>query len=183
MNSVTDLLYKVSKTDEDVSILLAQHKNLIYYMLTNMHQLSNNDAESAAWEALWDAIGTFDAFATTTFGTYACHLIRNAINGVVRKQLLEAGKQCNYMHLSERNNLVCFVETDNIGLTDFITKQFKIFIESRTGLARNVLLVWYGTSFSASVTGIAKACGCSPSYVTRVQTTFRAFLSGKLKDF
>jgi RNA polymerase sigma factor (sigma-70 family) len=178
-----ELIYKLNKTPKDVNKLLAQHKNLVYYMLTNMCQLTNQDAESAAWEALWDSIETFDVFAKSAFSTYACTLIRNAINNVLRKQQLEHTHQSAVIELCEQNNLVYTIEQDDAALVAFIDKVFEQYINRKTGLAKNILLVWFGTRFSMNVSNIAVACGCSPSYVTRVQDGFRAYLSGRLKEF
>ena len=83
---MSELIYKLNKTAADVDELLLQHKNLVYYRLAQMNQLANQDAESAAWEALWDSIMTFDVFGSTAFSTYACRCITNAINTVLRKQ-------------------------------------------------------------------------------------------------
>ena len=83
---MSELIYKLNKTAADVDELLLQHKNLVYYRLAQMNQLTNQDAESAAWEALWDSIMTFDVFGSVAFSTYACRCITNAINTVLRKQ-------------------------------------------------------------------------------------------------
>lgn len=178
-----ELIYKLNKTPEDVDALLVQHKNLVYYMLTSMHQLSNQDAESAAWEALWDAIGTFDVYAKNTFSTYACTLIRNGINNVLRKQQLEYTHHCAVMQISKQNSLIYNQEPDDAELVAFVDREFKKFIGMKHGIAKNVLLAWYSTRFAANVTNIAIMCKCSPSYVTRVQSDFRAYISGKLKEF
>ena len=178
-----ELIYKLNKTPDDVNTLLAQHKNLVYYMLTNMHQLHNQDAESAAWEALWDAVETFDVFAKSTFSTYACTLIRNTINNILRKQQLEKTHQSAVIELCEQNSLVYTMEQDDAELVAFVDRQFKNYIEHKQGTAKNILLVWYSLRFSVNVSNIATMCGCSPSYVTRVQNGFRAYISGKLREF
>ena len=152
-------------------------------MLTTMHQLSNQDAESAAWEALWDATETFDVFAKSMFSTYACALIRNAINNILRKQQLTYTHQSAVISMCEQNNLICEMEFDNAELSAFIDIALSEYLEKKSGLAKNIILVWYSTGFSINVSNIAIACGCSPSYVTRVQDGFRAYLSGRLKEF
>ena len=48
---MSELIYKLNKTAADVDELLLQHKNLVYYRLAQMNQLTNQYAESAAWEA------------------------------------------------------------------------------------------------------------------------------------
>ena len=82
---MADLIYKADKTAADIDTLLAQHKNLLYHMLTVMGRLNNPDAESAAWEGLWKAIVTFNVNSGNKFSTYACAVIRNAVNDAMRK--------------------------------------------------------------------------------------------------
>lgn len=181
VRSMSELIYKRDKTAKDIDELLAKHKNLIYYMLSNMGQLTNQDAESVAWEALWDAVCTFDVYSNTAFCTYACTVIRNAVNNILRKQQLDNGHCCSMMQLAESENLVSVQELDNADLVSTIDKSFEQYIKNKSGVARNILLTWYGTSFSANVSNIARICSCSASYVTRTQDGFRAYMSGILK--
>lgn len=179
---MTNLIYKLDKSTEDVETLLAEHKRLIYYMLTSMKQLSNPDAESAAWEALWDAIGTFDIYSNTAFSTYACTLIRNAVNDVLRKQQVEYNtKQAAHKFL-ENDSAYYSLELDT-GLTAYIERCIATYVNSKSTISRNVVLAWYSSGFSATVTNLATMCSCSASYVSRVQQDFRAYLSGRLKHF
>ena len=62
MQDVNDLIYKPVKSKNDVNKLLQVHKNLVYWCLGKMNKLNDQECESAAWEALWDAINRFDVF-------------------------------------------------------------------------------------------------------------------------
>ncbi len=175
-----ELLYKLNKSREDIEQLLAVHKNLVYHMLSETGQLMNPDAESAAWEALWDAINLFDVFSKTRFSTYACTVIKNAIYDVIRKQnklLAEIQLEDNYVYFFDLH------ETEYTDTVRLIETAFKSYISSKSGLTKDILLVWYGASFEISQREIAERCHCSISYVGRVQQGFRAYLSGKLKKF
>lgn len=178
-----ELLYKQDKTKDDINSLLMQHKNLVYHMLKTTGQLDNQEAESHAWEALWDAIGTFDIYSTTKFSTYACSVIRNAIYDVINYQRGFASRQAavaEYMekHTDEINEYIN-VESE---LDNKIGTLVKTFVESKQGVIKNVVIFWYSNNFDVSVKSIATACKCSPSYVSRVQDSFRAYLSGHLKE-
>lgn len=179
---MSDLLYKKEKTAADIDCILLQHKNLVYFILSKMNQLSNPDAESAAWEALWDAVGTFDIYATNAFSTYACKLIRNAVNNVLRKQQLEHTRYCATLQYYGQSDLVCDIELDDANVVATIDKAFKDFIKTKSGRIRDILVIWYGTGFATRGVDIAAICNCSPSYVTRAQNCFRAFLSSRLKE-
>lgn len=177
---MSELLYKRDKSAADINDLIIKHKNIVYYMLGLMGQTNNSDAESAAYEALWDAVSMFDVYGTTSFSNYACHLIRNAVNGVLRKQQAEHEHICIVSEIPEDAALTTYPETDNVELIAEIYKHFDSYINKRQGLCRNILLVWYSSNFEISNTQVAQVCGCSVSYVSRVQQDFRAYLSGKL---
>ena len=178
---MAELLYKLNKTAEDVEVLLEQHHKLVYFMLSKAMQLGNHDAESAAWEALWDSVNTFDVFATTAFSTYACTIIKNAINDVLRKQAVERKHTCPFTEYTE-NLLVSYIpeQEDNSGVV-LVEKQFQAYIDTKVGIVRNILLVWHSSGFTDTVINIAAMCDTSPSYVSRVQCAFRAYISGKIK--
>lgn len=177
-----DVLYKRDKTKADIDVLLEQHKNLIYYMLKNMGQLQSQNAESAAWEALWDAAMTFDVYSNTAFCTYACTLIKNAINNELRKQMALKNAQCisvDALEIAERYGV-----NDEVCTVDSVARIYKLFDEylmHTSGVSRAVLMYWRSSGFDIPVSTIAAACNTSTSYVSRVQCGFRAFLSGKLK--
>lgn len=178
---MSDLIYKLNKTSADIEELLLQHKNLVYFMLSQQGQLMNQDCESAAWEALWDAVCTFDVYSKTQFSTYACTLIRNAINNELRKQSVQNMQETLMFDFSDYNTLMTTVDLYDYTVATGIEEVFNEYLRSTSGLPRNVLLLWNASSYEASGKDIAKACGCSPSYVSRVQRDFRAYLQHKLK--
>ena len=177
---MSDLLYKRDKTRQDVDELLLQHKNLVYYRLSCMGQLANQDAESAAWEALWDAVETFDVYGKTAFSTYACTCITNAINTVLRKQLIEK-KHIICVELSAANTLFTTDTYSNPEVLEILDEVFAWHMTNSTEKAKAVLQLWRSNGFSGSATMLAEACNTTASYVSRIQCSFRAVLSGKLK--
>lgn len=177
---MSDLLYKQNKTGADIDELLLQHKNLVYYKLAQMGQLNNPDAESAAWEALWDAIMTFDIYSKTAFSTYACRCIVNAVNSVLRKQQYEKKRMISFDDLSEANLLCTDGNFDSASTTQAIEQGVATFVATYHGLPRDIILRWQASGFEMSVTMLAAACNTSTSYVSRVITLFRAILSSQI---
>ena len=179
---MSDLLYKADKTRQDVELLLAEHKNLVYYRLSQMGQLHNQDAESAAWEALWDAIETYSVYEKTAFSTYACTCITNAINCVLRHQKLEA-EHYGYCELDDKIPAAVEISAsaDYLQLRVIVQETFDEHLAASRGLSRDILLFWRSVDFDENRTTIAKACGTSVSYVSRVIQGFKARLSGRLK--
>jgi DNA-directed RNA polymerase specialized sigma subunit len=153
-------------------------------MLGKMHLLSDRDCESAAFEALWDAINCFDVFSKVPFADYACPCIRNAVNDTLRKR--QAQKRSLYIAVELTDDINLFY-TDEVCSADTYSKVEELFDRyinhHVTGsLARNILLVWHSSVFEMEATEIAKQCHTSPSYVCRVQCAFRAYLGNKLKE-
>lgn len=173
-------LYKFKKSRDDVDFLLEYHQRLIYRVLTDMNLLGNQDAESDAWQGLWDAIETFDVFATNAFSSYAYVVIANEIKNGLRKT--RAVKEIQTVatefseHCVQHASAACSSDNDIKHIYDI----FDTYVATKTGVIKNVLLAWYGTSFEGTTVSIAEICGCSASYVSRVQTSFRAYVSSKL---
>ena len=125
---MSDLIYKLDKTSEDIDALLQEHKNLVYYILTKTGQLRNQDAESAAWEAM-GCVNLFDVYAKTAFSTFACTLIKNAVNNVLRKQILDRSHLCAFSYLAESTEIVYIAEPDDSAA--LIEKYFKEYVDAK----------------------------------------------------
>lgn len=173
---MAELLYKPDKTPEDINSLIGAHKNLIYYVLGGLGQLYNQDCESAAWQALWDAVCTFDIYGQAAFSTYAVTLIRNAVNGELRKEATRRRHETVLDELQGVNEPVVSGELNRIEAI------FAEFIARCTGQKKNVMLVWQASGYEAKGTTIATICRCTPSYVSRVQQDYRAFVSVRIKE-
>lgn len=179
-----DLLYKPDKTEKDINELLVQHQGLVYHLLKKRGQLGNQDAESAAWDALWDAIGTFDIYGNTAFSTWAWTCILHRIDDVVRKQLAER-EHYGYVPLEVwhvDSNASVDADDTKERLKQLIDTVFDEHMQSARGLSRDILQLWRASGFEDNKSQIARALGTSASYVSRVQQAFKARLSGRLKD-
>ena len=179
---MSDLIYKLDKTSQDIDNLLSEHKNLVYHMLTCMQQLDNPDAESAAWEGLWNAINTYDVFSAVQFSTYACKVIRNAINDELRKCYIKRNLLDNSIELCSYPEPSVVVDFDADEAVRTIYKLFDEYVVQKVGINKNILLAWYSSNFESNPTNLATICHCSTSYVCRVQGAFRAYIITKLKE-
>lgn len=177
-----ELIRKLDKTKKDINLLILQNKNLVYYMLSSMNIINNHDAESAAWEALWDSINRFDIFADNEFSTFACTVIRNAINNVLRKQQIDINNTCVLEDLTLAASIFICDDICNADTTRRVLDIFNSYVVTKHGVYKNVLLVWQSSNFAASATEIAKVCSTSSSYVGRVQCSFRAYLAGQIRE-
>lgn len=170
-----ELLYKREKTEDDINKLVGMHKNLVYYCLAEANQTYNQDAESAAFEALWDAVNLFDIYAVSAFSTFACKVITNRIYTVLR----DAKKR-------EKNEIVTedctsfFTEAYVEDIEDTANKnytklcnQIDGYIVNQTDKIKSILVYWKMHDYNVSATEIAAKCSVSASYVSRVQLSFR----------
>lgn len=175
-----DLLYKIDKSKSDIETLLDRHQRLVYSMLSKTNQLSNQDAESVAWEALWYALVTFDVFSKNEFSSYACVVIKNAINAELRKCYHVKQPKHVYVEMEECYQQVVTIE-DTRG-TAAIYLIFEEYVAGKTGRVKDILLAWYASDFESSPTNIGKICACAPTNVSRIQATFRAYVTRRLKQ-
>lgn len=68
----------------EVNDKIATNTGLVYRQLTAFNLLQDQDAESAAYEALWRAVTTFDTEAGVAFSTYAVCCINNELRKHLR---------------------------------------------------------------------------------------------------
>jgi len=174
-----DLLYKANKTAEDIDTLLSEHQRLVYYMLKRMKQRGNPDAESVAWEALWDAINLFDIYSKTEFSTYACTLIQNAVNNVLRKQTKQYAAQQELVH--QLRYMLHIDSKSEVYMLHRIGFLLDKYLKDKSVITKQVLSAWYESEFEYSVTELSRTCGCAASYVSRIQQLFRAYLVDNLE--
>lgn len=179
-----DLIHKPIKTKSDINKLLEIHKNLVYWCLGKMNKLHDQDAESAAWEALWDAIATYDVYGSVAFSTYAVRVIKNRIGDVIRKQIKMSNNEFATHDEIDIVDTMCRI-SDSFEAKERLDKVIKavdMYIEMKTGIARNVLIVWRAANFDITNTMIAKICRTSTSRVSETLTGARAFIATKLRD-
>lgn len=181
-----DLLYKPRKTKQDINILLSVHKNLIYWCLSRYNKLYDADAESAAWEALWDAIATYNVYDTVAFSTYAVRVIKNRIGDVIRKQnqrrvfeIVPFDEDFDPVDASTSINSAYEAKE----LLDKATKLVDQYIDMKQdSITKNILIVWRAANFDITKTMIATICRTSCSKVCEALNGVRAYVSGRLRD-
>lgn len=184
MQDVNDLIYKPVKSKSDVNRLLQIHKNLIYWCLGKMGKLNDQECESAAWEALWDAVNRYDVFSKTAFSSFAVRVIRNRINDVLRKRKIQLENETDasdYFEAADNGSPI----HQQIEAADELKRVQLIFDEyllQKSGTSKNVLLVWRAADFDIEPKFIAKICGTSTATVGKVLVSFRAYLATRLRD-
>jgi DNA-directed RNA polymerase specialized sigma subunit len=150
--------------------------------------LTDPDAESFAYEALWHAAEDFDETKGNKFSTVATVYIYNALCGYMRK--LNAKRQLDVvsynalMHLSngEEHEYLELLVSDTTVEKDFLDHErvryaVACYNELVHGVKnekhRKILAVWRESDFTASATSIADKVKLSQSYVSQTINNFR----------
>lgn len=183
-HDVEGLIYKPVKTKQDVDKLLSIHKNLVYWTLGKMGRLHDQECESAAWEALWDAINRFDVFSNVAFSSFAVKCIRNRVNDILRKRKLRLENETDFTDYFEAADRGTLIPLQIEAVDELIRVQTILdeYIDMKSGVSKNVLLVWKAANFEISAQMLARICNTSSTTVGKVLIAFRAYLATKLRD-
>lgn len=182
-----NLIYKIDKTRDDVNKLMQRHKNLVYRILADFGYLGRADCESAGFEALWNAIETFDVFSQTAFSTYACVCIKNAINDTYRKEKARVSHEVVEDFTENELTQVVFdvaIDVESTEATQKILQFVREYLDKigNSTKSAKAMHLWYSTQFTMTPSDIAKCVGTTTSIVCRAQQMLRAYLSGRLKE-
>ena len=71
---------------DDINAMIAKHSGLIFNQLKKFNLAKDPEAESIGYEALYNAILTYDQSKNVQFSTYASVCIYNALGSYVRTQ-------------------------------------------------------------------------------------------------
>lgn len=171
---------------------------LIFTQLNKFKLAKDPEAESIGYEALYNAILTYDQSKKVQFSTYASVCIYNALGSYVRTQ----NKQRQLEVISYNN--IAFSE-------DGTDHEFVDFFEAPTGVEddyirnercmlvrkavqeqydkltnekhKSILLLWCRSGYSMSSVAIAKEIGVSQSYVSQVINNFKFKLKKRLEEY
>ena len=181
----SEYLLQQEKTPEVVNELVILNEGLVY-MLLNKFKLQNDpDAISYAYEALFNAIKTFDYNKGNKFSSYAVVCIYNSLCYYLRtlKQIKEFVLEDTYLNLF-RSNLSAdkqVIENDNIA---FINKKIvECYNSFKNPLHKKVIAMWIESDFTITQEEIAQELGFSQSYVSRIIKKFKDKLEVMLNDF
>lgn len=182
---------------QDVNKLIQLNKGLVYGQLKKFKLLQDPEAESIAYEALYNAICNYDAEKGNKLSTVATVYIYNALGSYVRT--LNAKRQIQtisynniaYTDDSEEHEFISLLpasenientyihnEVCSYAMEVFNTKYDKLTNEKH----KLILKAWKDSEFVAQTKEIAKQTGVSQSYVSQVINNFKYTLKKELED-
>lgn len=178
-------------------MLIQKHSGLVYSQLHKFKLSQDQEAESIAYKALYDAIVNFDESKGTKLSTVATVYIYNALGSYVRTlnnkrtiktvsynsvaysddtedheflELLSNGTSVEDMYI--HNDLCRYTRQVFNNLYDELTNETH----------KTILTIWNESDFTMSTVEIAKVVKVSQSYVSQVINNFKFKMKKKLED-
>lgn len=182
---------------QDINDTIAENTGLIYKQLLKFGLADNQDAESIAYEALYNAILSYNETKNTKFSTYATVCIYNALGTFMRslnkkRQLdVTSYNRVAYIDNETEHEFVDFISTYISVETEYINNEtllriryvFNSYVDMlKNEKHRRILMCWDASNFKATATDIAKEVGVSQSYVSQVLATTKSKLRQLLKE-
>lgn len=177
---------------------IASNLGLVYAQLKRFNLYGNQDAESAAYVALYKAVLNFDTSKTVKFSTYATVCIYNAIGCYVRSQN-RVRKLTTISYDAELKNstgsttsLLSFISDSNLIEDDYNKKELykemyslihKYINSMKNNKQKNIVITWINTFGECSITTVAKLCKVSQSYASQVLQIFKSSIKKQLEGF
>ena len=191
-----DKLLSEQRTNENVTELLELNKRLVRKAMQKLYVENNDDAYSYGMEALYKAILTFDISGKIQFSTYAYRCIYNLIGSYVIRKSKTIKESTPVLSFSQPTSA-----DSDLTLGDSISSDYEMermivgemsvkpiwyafFAElnnTKSTMAKDVLLIWYDSNFKMSNKDIALEANCSVAYANRILHQFRAKLKRRLQ--
>lgn len=183
---------------DDINTKIARNVGLIFKQLKKFNLAKDPEAESIGYEALYNAILTYDQSKNVQFSTYASVCIYNALGSYVRTQnkqrQLEIISYNNiaYSEDGTDHEFVDFLSTPSDVEQDFMRKELHRIVreefQKQYDMLTNekhkvIITLWHNSDFEASMVSIAKQAGVSQPYVSQVINNFKFNLRKKLEEY
>ena len=182
----------------DVNTKIASNVGLIFKQLKKFNLAKDPEAESIGYEALYNAVLTYDQSKNIQFSTYASVCIYNALGSYVRtlnkQRQLEIVSYNNiaYSEDGTDHEFVDFLPTPSDVEQDFMKKElhrivreeFQKQYDALTNKKHQVIIsLWRDSEYEATMVSIAKQAGVSQPYVSQVINSFKFNLRKKLEEY
>lgn len=182
---------------DDVNTTIAKHTGLIFNQLKKFNLAKDPEAESIGYEALYNAILTYDQSKNVQFSTYASVCIYNALGSYVRTQnkqrQLEVISYNNiaYSEDGTEHEFVDFISAYSDVEQDFMRKELHRVVREEfhkqydmltNEKHKAIITLWRNSDFEASMVSIAKQAGVSQPYVSQVINSFKFNLRKRLEE-
>lgn len=182
---------------DDINDKIASNVGLIFNQLKKFNLAKDPEAESIGYEALYNAILTYDQSKNVQFSTYASVCIYNALGSYTRT--LNKQRQ---LEVISYNNIAFSEDGTDHEFVDFIANpvdmESEFFKEELYKVVRDevqaqydsltnekhraIVALWRDSDYEASTVSIAKQIGVSQPYVSQVINKFKFNLRKRLEE-
>ena len=177
---------------------IAANTGLIFAQLNKFNLAKDPEAESIGYEALYNAILTYDQSKKVQFSTYASVCIYNALGSYVRTQNKQRQLEVisyNNVAFSEDgtdHEFVDFFEAPTSVEGDYIRQERCMLVrqvvkEQYDKLTnekhKSIVMLWCRSGYSMTSVAIAKEIGVSQAYVSQVINGFKFKLRKRLEEY
>lgn len=183
----------MSSLHGDINKIIKDNTGLIYFELNKFHLVNDPEAISIAYEALFNAICTFDDSKVAKLSTYATVCIYNALGSYLRtinrqRQIeevsyhneLEDGSTFETL-LGECTVEECVIKDETKStVTTAVNMSYKMLDNPKH---KEIVIMWIKSEYTISTTDIAKETGVSQSYVSQVLNKFKYSLRKRLEGY
>lgn len=179
----------------DINERIRQNLGLVYKQLHRFNLVDDPDAESAAYEALYKAIITYDDTSGNMLSTYATCIISNALRGVLRTRGKKRQLHPISLYLTtneDQDEYILDKVASSHNVEDIIcAKELQVAAKQaiQAVLARSsetfqkIINYWYDTDFKATQKEIADAVGITQATVSRTISNFKYQVKLELEDY
>ena len=182
---------------QGIDKIILDNKGLVYKQLNKFNLVNDPDAESIAYEALYNAILNYDATKGTKLSTVATVYIYNALGSYTRtlnrKRQLEVISYNNIAYSDDNgDHEFCeMIQTETSIEAEYVHNELcrlamKAFYEVYERLTndkhKEIIRHWQESEFKAQTVEVAKLANVSQSYASQVINNFKHRLKKKLED-
>lgn len=180
----------------DINDQIADNTGLIYKQLATFNLIYDQDAESFAYEALYNAILTYDSKAGVAFSTYAVCCINNALRKHLRS--LNKKRQLDIVSydapISPNDDAMCLADilehpesVEQLLLSEEscrrLLRAFKYEYVLLSPKHQEVIRTFYTIGNNATQQHIAKTVGLSQGAVSKIVSAFRHRIKLRMEEY
>lgn len=181
-----------------MNTLIQTHSGLVYSQLHKFKLIHDQEAESIAFVALYNALKNFDASKGNAISTVATVYIYNALGTYVRSlhkqrqlNVISYNNLANFSNSSDEHEYLDTLASEVDIEKDYIRKELgkmaldtfdELYVNVTNEKHKTILSRWKESDFAATTTYIAKQVNVSQSYVSQVINNFKFKMKRKLEE-
>lgn len=177
------------RTTDNVNELVRLNAGLLFKQLKRFHLVKDHNAISLGYEALFQAIMTYDSIGGSKFSTYATVSIYNRVGSYIRTLKTAKADNCISYEtpIGASTTIGDTLQSKDTVDDDQMVLAIRGTIEKCCATYNNpmhqrILRMWIGSEFTMTQLQIAVLLNCSQTYVSQVIKNFKYKLEAMLNE-